>query len=169
MTRTRKIRRGSRQDLPGNVGERASPSYLRTPEPNGTLLAVGAPGRGAAGPVFLQVGTASVEPTEGHTYDPTDGATTDPNPDVPACTPVGADVPEGVRACASAAVLESANAVASKIAVSFMVGSPSRRVASPKVSKATTVQKGDLINLLSIWRECGRRPRLAPRNACRRD
>ena len=59
-----------------------------------------------AGPVFLHVGTASVEPTEGHTYDPTDGATTDPYPAVPAC--------------ASAAVPERANAVASTIVLSFM-------------------------------------------------
>ncbi len=67
---------------------------------------VGALGRGAAGPVFLHVGTAVVEPTDGHTYDPTDGATTDPYPEVPAC--------------ASAAVPERANAVASTIVVSFM-------------------------------------------------
>jgi hypothetical protein len=39
---------------------------------------VGAPGSGAAAPVFLHVGTAFVEPTDGHTYEPTDGATTDP-------------------------------------------------------------------------------------------
>jgi len=60
-----------------------------------------------AGPVFLHVGTASVEPTDGHTYDPTDGATTDPYPEVPAC--------------ANAAVPERANAVANTIVVSFMV------------------------------------------------
>ena len=42
------------------------------------LLAVGALGRGAAGPVFLHVGTTIVEPTDGATYEPTDGATTDP-------------------------------------------------------------------------------------------
>jgi hypothetical protein len=73
------------------------------------LSILGARGKGAAGPVFLQVGIASVEPTEGHTYDPTDGATTDPYAAVPAC--------------ASAAVPESANAVASAIVSSFMVKS----------------------------------------------
>jgi hypothetical protein len=57
--------------------------------------------------VLLHVGTAVVEPTDGHTYDPTDGATTDPYPEVPAC--------------ASAAVPERANVVASTIVVSFMV------------------------------------------------
>jgi len=37
------------------------------------------------GLVLLQVGTASVEPTDGQLYDPTEGATTDPIgvPDVP--------------------------------------------------------------------------------------
>src|SRR6202023_1093589 len=69
------------------------------------LWTVGARGKGAAGPVFLHVGTASVEPTEGHTYDPTEGATTDPYPAVPAC--------------ASAAVPERANAVANTIVLSF--------------------------------------------------
>ena len=67
----------------------------------------------AAGPVFLHVGTASVEPTEGQTYDPTDGATTDPYPAVPAC--------------ASAAVPERANAVASTIVLRFMAVSFSCR------------------------------------------
>lgn len=57
--------------------------------------------------MLLHVGTAVVEPTDGHTYDPTDGATTDPYPEVPAC--------------ASAAVPERANVVASAIIVSFMV------------------------------------------------
>jgi hypothetical protein len=57
--------------------------------------------------VLLHVGTAVVEPTDGHTYDPTDGATTDPYPEVPAC--------------ASATVPERANVVASTIVVSFMV------------------------------------------------
>jgi len=71
------------------------------------LPTVGALGGGAAGPVFLHVGTAFVEPTDGHTYDPTDGATTDPYPEVPAC--------------ANAAVPERANAVANTIVVSFMV------------------------------------------------
>jgi len=56
-------------------------AYLRTPGAKVLPIALstlGARGKGAAGPVFLHVGTASVEPTEGHTYDPTDGATTDP-------------------------------------------------------------------------------------------
>jgi hypothetical protein len=84
-------------------------AYLRTPGAKVLPIALstlGARGKGAAGPVFLHVGTASVEPTEGHTYDPTDGATTDPYPAVPAC--------------ASAAVPERANAVASRIVLSFM-------------------------------------------------
>jgi hypothetical protein len=72
-------------------------------------------GKGAAGPVFLHVGTAVVEPTDGHTYDPTDGATTDPYPEVPAW----ASDPEG-SACASAAVPERANAVANTIVLRFM-------------------------------------------------
>jgi hypothetical protein len=62
----------------------------------------------AAGPVFLHVGTASVEPTEGNTYDPTEGCTTDPYPSVPVV-------------CASASVLVRVNAVASVIVVAFMV------------------------------------------------
>ena len=72
------------------------------------------------GPVFLHVGTAFVEPTDGHTYDPTDGATTDPYPAVPACPWVATDDPS-VLACAMAAVLKRAKAVASTIVVSFMV------------------------------------------------
>src|SRR5882757_8832355 len=80
----------------------------------------GALGRGAAGPVFLHVGTAFVEPTDGHTYDPTDGATTDPYPAVPACPWVATDDPS-VLACAMAAVLKRAKAVANPIVVSFMV------------------------------------------------
>jgi hypothetical protein len=64
-------------------------------------------GRGAAGPVFLHVGTASAEPTGGHAYDPTEGWTTDPYPSVPVV-------------CANASVLVRANAVASVIVVTFM-------------------------------------------------
>ena len=70
--------------------------------------------------MFLHVGTAFVEPTDGHTYDPTDGATTDPYPAVPACPWVATDDPS-VLACAMAAVLKRAKAVASTIVVSFMV------------------------------------------------
>ena len=84
------------------------------------LPTVGTLGRGAAGPVFLHVGTAFVEPTDGHTYDPTDGATTDPYPAVPACPWVATDDPS-VLACAMAAVLKRAKAVANPIVVSFMV------------------------------------------------
>jgi hypothetical protein len=60
-------------------------TYLRTPNarfvgakvfPN-ALRKVGALGRGAAGPVFLHVGTTFVEPA-GAAYEPTEGATTDP-------------------------------------------------------------------------------------------
>jgi hypothetical protein len=80
----------------------------------------GALGRGAAGPVLLHVGTAFVEPTDGHTYDPTDGATTDPYPAVPACPWVATDDPAAM-ACAMAAVLKRAKALASPIVVSFMV------------------------------------------------
>jgi hypothetical protein len=65
------------------------------------------PGRAAAGPVFLQVGTTFVEPTEVG-YDPTEGATTDPYPSVP-------------EVCASAIVLVRVSAVASAIVVIFMV------------------------------------------------
>ena len=57
--------------------------------------------------VFLHVGTALVVPTEGQEYVPIDGAVTVPYPEVPAD-------------CASAAVLESAMAVANTIAASFM-------------------------------------------------
>ena len=72
--------------------------YLRTPDirtvGDGTGIGekAGLPGGVAAGPVFLHVGTASVEPTEGHAYDPTEGCTTDPYPSVPVV-------------CASASVL----------------------------------------------------------------
>ncbi len=65
-------------------------------------------GRGAVGPVFLQVGTTFVEPTDGATYEPTEGATTDPYPPSPG-------------ACASATVLVRAKAVANANVVSFMV------------------------------------------------
>ena len=64
-------------------------------------------GRAAAGPVFLQVGTTLVEPTEVG-YEPTEGATTDPYPSVP-------------EVCASASVLVRVSAVASAIAVTFMM------------------------------------------------
>ena len=72
------------------------------------LPTVGTLGRGAAGPVFLHVGTTFDEPTEGDTYEPTEGATTDPYPPNPG-------------ACASASVLVRLKAVASTIVVSFMV------------------------------------------------
>ena len=62
--------------------------YLRTPELNGAVPIVGAPGAGALltlGAVLLQVGTAFVVPTDGQEYDPTDGAVTVPmeTPDCP--------------------------------------------------------------------------------------
>src|SRR6266850_6028712 len=98
------------------------PFYLRTPNapivgaapgtPIGAkvlpkpLPAAGTLGRGAAGPVFLHVGTTFVEPTVAG-YEPTEGATTDPYPAVPS-------------ACASANVLVSVKAVASAIVVTFM-------------------------------------------------
>ena len=89
-------------------------SYLRTLDGTGVgakvlpkeLPTVGALGRGAAGPVFLHVGTTFVEPT-GATYEPTEGCTTDPYPAVP-------------LACASANVLVRVKAVASAIVVTFM-------------------------------------------------
>jgi hypothetical protein len=92
----------------------ASFFYLRTPDTRavgaGTGIGekAGLLGGVAAGPVFLHVGTASVEPTEGHTYDPTEGCTTDPYPSVPVV-------------CASASVLVTVNAPASAIVVTFMV------------------------------------------------
>jgi hypothetical protein len=67
-------------------------------------------GGGAAGPVFLHVGTASAEPTGGHAYDPTEGCTTDPYPSVPVV-------------CANASVLVRANAVASSNVATFMAAS----------------------------------------------
>jgi hypothetical protein len=62
--------------------------------------------------VLFHVGTVlgGCAPTDGHADEPTDGATADPSPEVPAC-------------CASAAVPERANAVASTMLVSFMVAS----------------------------------------------
>jgi len=71
-------------------------------------LPTAGPGIGAAGPVVLHVGVAlfTYEPTVGATYEPTDGATDDPYPESPAC--------------ANAAVLESAKAVANAIVLSFM-------------------------------------------------
>jgi hypothetical protein len=88
--------------------------YLRTPDTRAVGAGTGIEekaellGGVAATPVvFLHVGTASVEPTEGHTYDPTEGCTTDPYPSVPVV-------------CASASVLVRVNAVASAIVVTFM-------------------------------------------------
>jgi hypothetical protein len=84
------------------LGERMGVSVLPK-----ALLTAGL-GIGAAGPVVLHVGVAlfTYEPTEGVTYEPTDGATDDPYPESPAC--------------ASAAVLERAKAVANAT-VSFIV------------------------------------------------
>ena len=90
--------------------------YLRAPDTRtagaGTGIGekAGLLGGVAAGPVFLHVGTASVdvEPAGGHTYDPTEGCTTDPYPSVPVV-------------CASASVLVRVNAVASASIVTFMV------------------------------------------------
>jgi hypothetical protein len=79
------------------IGAKVLPKVLPTA---GTL------GRGAAGPVFLHVGTTVVEPTLAG-YEPTEGATTDPYPAVPS-------------ACASANVLVRVKAVASAIVVTFM-------------------------------------------------
>jgi hypothetical protein len=72
------------------------------------VLSTAGPRIGAAGPVVLHVGVAlfTYEPTVGATYEPTDGATDDPYPESPAC--------------ASAAVLERAKAVANAIVLSFM-------------------------------------------------
>ena len=83
--------------LGARIGAKVLPKALPT---------VGTLGRGAAGPVFLHVGTTFVEPTVAG-YDPTEGATTDPYPAVPS-------------ACASANVLVSVTAVASAIVVTFM-------------------------------------------------
>ena len=79
------------------IGAKVLPKALPTA---GTL------GRGAAGPVFLHVGTTFVEPTVAG-YEPTEGATTDPYPAVPS-------------ACASANVLVSVKTVASATVVPFM-------------------------------------------------
>ena len=76
------------------LGERMGASVLPK-----ALLTAGL-GIGAAGPVVLHVGVALF------TYEPTDGATDDPYPESPAC--------------ASAAVLERAKAVANAIVLSFM-------------------------------------------------
>ena len=65
-------------------------------------------GRGAAGPVLLHVGRFMYEPTAGATYEPTEGATTEP-------------IEGAYVACASAAELVSASAVANAIVVIFMV------------------------------------------------
>jgi hypothetical protein len=82
-------------------------TYLRGPKPDPLGANIDPLELAGLWKVLLHVGTAVVEPTDGHTYDPTDGATTDPYPEVPAC--------------ASAAVLERANVVANTIVVSFMV------------------------------------------------
>src|SRR3982074_2434982 len=81
------------------IGAKVLPKVLPT---------VGTLGRGAAGPVFLHVGTTFVEPTDGAAYEPTEGATTDPYPPSPG-------------ACASANVLVRVKAVASTIVLSLMV------------------------------------------------
>ena len=100
--------------MPLQTFKRGFSFHLRTPD--GTrigakvlpkaLPTVGALGRGAAGPVFLHVGTTFVEPTVAG-YEPTEGATTDPYPAVPS-------------ACASANVLVRVKAVANAIVVTFM-------------------------------------------------
>src|ERR1700738_4389990 len=100
--------------MPLQTIERGFSFYLRTPD--GTRIGakvlpkalppVGALGKGAAGPVFLHVGTTFVEPT-GAWYEPTEGAVTDPYPPTPG-------------ACANAYVLVRVRAVASAIVVSFM-------------------------------------------------
>ena len=102
--------------------------YLRTPDTRtvGTGTGIGEKagllGGAAAEPaVFLHVGTASVEPTEGHTYDPTEGCTTDPYPSVPVV-------------CASASVLVRVNAVASAIVVTFMVVSFAPKIRTPRAA-----------------------------------
>src|SRR4030081_2080145 len=108
--------------MPLQTFERGFSFYLRTPDGTRTgakvlpkaLPTVGALGRGAAGPVFLHVGTTFVEPTVAG-YEPTEGATTDPYPAVPS-------------PCASANVLVRVKAVASTIVVSFMVVSFSCRL-----------------------------------------
>jgi hypothetical protein len=89
--------------------------YLRTPDARivgaglGTGIGanVGLVGIGAAGPVFLHVGTTLVVPTEGEVYEPTEGAVTVPYPPNPG-------------AWARANVLVRVNAVAKAIVVSFM-------------------------------------------------
>ena len=65
-------------------------------------------GGGATGPVLLHVGGFMYEPTAGATYEPTEGATTEP-------------IEGAYVACASAAELVSASAVANAIVMSFMV------------------------------------------------
>ena len=70
-------------------------------------MRVGLLGSGAAGPVFLHVGTTFVEPT-GVEYAPTEGCTTDPYPPVPLIFAIAAE-------------LVSASAVVIAIVVSFMI------------------------------------------------
>jgi hypothetical protein len=108
--------------------------------------------------VLLQVGTASVEPTDGHTYDPTEGATTDPYPEVPACPVVATDDPS-VPACARVAVLETANAAASTIVVSFIAGVLSLKRTAQKYAGHRPSERESLVTLLSICRERGGRYR----------
>ena len=94
----------------------SSAFYLRAPDARTVAAGAGIGEKAgpldgiAAGPVFLHVGTASVEPTGGHAYDPTEGCTTDPYPSVPVV-------------CANASVLVRTNAVASAIVVTFMAAS----------------------------------------------
>src|SRR5258705_10427418 len=80
--------------------DRRGPRIRAKPFRNGLLTV--APGRGAAGPVFLHGGTTFVEPTDGATYEPTEGATTDPYPPRPG-------------ACASPTVFVRPKAVAEPI------------------------------------------------------
>jgi hypothetical protein len=117
------------------------------------LPTVGALGGGAAGPVFLQVGTACVEPACGHTYDPTDGATTDPRPAVPACPWVVTDDDPVVPPCAKATVLETTDAVASTIVVSFMAGVLSLKRTGQTYAGNCPCKRESLLTLLSIQRE----------------
>src|SRR6266851_5755189 len=103
------------------IGAKVLPKVLPTA---GTL------GRGAAGPVFLHVGTTLVEPTVAG-YEPTEGATTDPYPAVPS-------------ACASANVLVSVKAVASAIVVTFMSCPCYRQIGGNRIVCSTVPLKFSL-------------------------
>jgi hypothetical protein len=83
--------------------------YQPTPMNRGACIGAKAEllGSGAAGPVFLHLGTTFVDPT-GAGYERNEGCTTDPHPPVP-------------RICAIAAELVSASAVAIAIVVTFMI------------------------------------------------